>query len=144
MNAFFGGYGLYNNSTFQPARTGTGALNQVVRFNPGDTIDSSLNFSAGTGGSSDHIGANANQFISGEPAYIGFKFTTNPNAGPYYGWMRVELTDNTSGGEITDWAYDDTGAGIEIPGNVPEPRRAMLILCSVLPFVLQRRRFTTK
>lgn len=140
VNAFFGGYGLYNSAAFQPARTGTGALDQVIRFNPGDTIGSSLNYSTGTGGSSDHIGGAVNQFISGDEGYIGFKFTTNTSAGPYYGWMRVALTLNTPGGEIIDWAYDDTGASILIPGGVPEPGRASFVMLGLASLLLRRHR----
>ena len=86
------------------------------------------------------MGAGLVQFAPGTDGYIGFKFTTNSSGGPYYGWMRVDLTYNTSGAVIKDWAYDNTGLGINVGSvlAVPEPGRASLILLGMI--VLNRRR----
>ncbi len=40
------------------------------------------------------FGPGANQFQENAEGYLGFKFTTNAGAGPYYGWMRLVLTGN--------------------------------------------------
>ena len=44
---------------------------------------------------------------------MGFRFTTDGSAGPYYGWMRVVFTANTPGGVIKDWAYENGGTAIQ-------------------------------
>lgn len=105
FNPFMGGMYLYNNSSFQPARAGTGGTNTVLKFTSGSTIDSSLNFATGSGGSLDHLGA---QFTSGSEDYLGFKLNGNN-----YGSMRVVFTNNTSGAVIKDWAYDNSGASVK-------------------------------
>ncbi len=142
INPFFGGAGIANNSNFQPARTGTGNSDPVVRLNNGDLVSSLLSFSTGFGGSGDpvaHIGNGANQFGDGSEGYLGFRFTTDTSAGPYYGWIRLEFTNNTSGGMIKDWAYDNTGSSLTI-GSVPEPSRAIFLFFGISSLVLRRRR----
>jgi hypothetical protein len=145
INLFFGGMGIANNPAFQPARTSTSNLAAIVRFNAGDLINGSLNYATGYGGSgdpNDHIGLGANQFLEGTTGFLGFRFFTNASAGPYYGWMRVKLTSNTAGGQVTDWAFDDTGASIlaGFTGAVPEPSRVVLILLGLIGAVMRRRR----
>jgi hypothetical protein len=144
INPFFGGMGIANNPAFQPARTSTSNLAAIVRFNAGDLINGSLNYSTGYGGSgdpNDHIGVAANQFLEGTTGFMGFRFTTNSSAGPYYGWMRVQLTSNTAGGKVIDWAYDDSGAAILAGfGVVPEPSRAMLLMLGMGVAMTHRRR----
>ncbi len=142
INPFFGGSGFANSATFQPARLASGNLDPAIRLNLGDVVGSALIYASGFGGSGDpvsHLGGGANQFAVGSEGYVGFRFNTDASAGPYYGWIRVVFTNNTSGGLIKDWAYDDTGAAITIE-SVPEPSRAIFLLFGISSLVLRRRR----
>jgi len=142
INPFFGGAGVANSTAFQPARLASGNLDPMLRLNLGDVVGATLTYSSGFGGSGDpvaHLGAAANQFQVGSEAYMGFRFTTDASAGPFYGWIRVAFTNNTSGGVIKDWAYDDTGSAITIE-SVPEPSRALLLGLGLTGFLLRRKR----
>ena len=109
INPFFGGVGVANSTVFQPARTGTANTDPILGLAVGATVDGSRLFSTGYGGSQTHLGT---QFTAGQEGYLGFKFTTNAAAGPYYGWMRVVFTGNTAGAVIKDWAYENAGTAI--------------------------------
>lgn len=109
INTFFGGVGVGNNTTFQPARTATGNADPILGLTVGAAMDAARLFSTGFGGSQTHLGP---QFTAGLEGYLGFKFTTNAAAGPYYGWMRVVFTGNTAGALIKDWAYENGGGAI--------------------------------
>lgn len=139
VNLFFGGLGLGGNTPFQPARVGTGNMDTVLRYALNDYIDGSLLYSTGETGSSDHLGAPGN-FQDGVEGYLGFKFSTNSNSGPYYGWMRLTLTANTAGAFIHDWAWDTTGAGVFVGVLVPEPGRTTLVLAAAMIVLFRRRR----
>lgn len=142
INPFFGGAGVANSTAFQPARLASGNLDPALRLNLGDVVGPALTYSSGFGGSGDpvaHLGAAANQFQVGSEAYMGFRFTTDAASGPFYGWIRVAFTHNTSGGLIKDWAYDDTGSAITIE-SVPEPSRALLLGLGLTGFLLRRKR----
>lgn len=115
INPFFGGSAIANNTVFQPVRMGTGNEDAVRKLGAGSAVSGSAVFSSGFGGSGDvnqHLGAGANQFQAGAEGYLGFKFTTNAAAGPYFGWMRLVLTGNLAGALIKDWAYENSGAAI--------------------------------
>ena len=117
INPFFGGVGVSNSAAFQPARTGTANGDRIIALGAGATVNSSLLYSTGEGGSAGHLGVGARFFGIGQEAYLGFRFTTDGNAGPYYGWMRVVFTANTPGGIIKDWTYENGGTAIQT-GNV--------------------------
>ena len=141
INLFFGGVGLGGSADFQPVRIGTGNMDTVVQLAMNDLIDHTLNYSTGENGSSDHLGAPGN-FQDGVPGYLGFRFTKNNATGPYYGWMRLTLTGNTSGAFIHDWAWEDDGGAI-LAGSLlslPEPSRALLIMLGLCAGALARRR----
>jgi hypothetical protein len=143
INPFFGGVGLANSPSFQPARIGTDNSDPVIRIYSGDLVSNALNFSSGFGGSGDplpHLGAGANQFTSGQEGYLGFRWTSDSASGPYYGWMRVTFTNNTSGGFVHDWAYEDTGAPITVGLAIPEPSRIVLTTLALFTLCLRRRR----
>lgn len=144
INPFFGGAGLANSPSFQPARTSTANDAPVVRLDAGDLINGSLSFSSGYGGSGDpvsYFGTGADQFVVGQEGYLGFSFTTDASSGPYYGWMRVIFTNDSPGGVIEDWAYDDSGAAITIPITAaPEPSRALFLLLGSFAICVRCRR----
>ena len=142
VNMFFGGAGIANGSDFQPARTGTANLDAIITLSLGSTVDNSLNFSTGFGGSGNpnpHLGSGTGQFGVGSEGYLGFKWTTNVGAGPFFGWMRVTLTNNTGAPMLHDWAYENAGAPIKV-GQTPEPGSGLLILTGTLAVALHRRR----
>ena len=117
INPFFGGVGVGNSPAFQPARIDTSNGDPIVALGAGATVNASLPFSTGYGGSEDHLGAGSDLFGIGQEAYLGFRFTTDGNTGPFFGWMRVVFTANTTGGVIKDWAYETSGTSIQT-GNV--------------------------
>lgn len=142
VNAFFGGSGLGNSPSFQPVRNGTGQLDPIIRLDLGAPVDGSLSFASGFGGSGNpnsHFGLALYQFAVGIEGYIGFKFSTNAGVGPYYGWMRAILTNNTAGGVVRDWAYDSSGVPIVV-GAVPESGTATLLAAGMLVVSFARRR----
>lgn len=118
INPFFGGSAIGNNAAFQPVRISTSNLDRVLNLAAGTVISGSLTYSSGFGGSGntghEHIGAGGDQFQVGAEGYLGFKFTKNGGSGPFYGWMRVTLTNNAAGAVIRDWGYDDAGGAIAI------------------------------
>lgn len=139
INPFFGGVGIANSAAFQPVRIGTGQFDAYKNLTLGTIIDAgTLAYSNGEGGSDTvHFGNGANQFHAGVDGYLGFQFLTNSAAGPYFGWMRLRLTNNTDGALIRDWAYDNSGAGIPA-GVAPEPGCAVLLLVGLTVMGLRR------
>ena len=109
INPFFGGVGVGNSASFQPARIGAGNEAAIQALGFGALVGGNLTFSSGRGGSSSHLGNGVNQFGIGQEKYLGFRFSTDGNAGPFYGWMRVVFTANLSGGILKDWAYETSG-----------------------------------
>lgn len=138
INPFFGGSAVGSSADFQPAREGTGNMDTIIQLDLLDMIDSSLFYSSGETGSSNHLGAPGN-FQDGAEGYLGFRFVKNDASGPYYGWMRLTLTANTPGGLVHDWAWEDSGAAIPA-GVVPEPTHLMLSLLGFTSMLLRRQR----
>jgi hypothetical protein len=107
----------------------------------GATLGSGLNYATTFGVSGDpvsHLGLGSDHFQNGQEGYIGFIYKTDTNAGPYFAWMRVGLTDSSAIGQIIDWAYEDSGS--EIIAGAPEPSRFSLIFMGVLAFFMRRKR----
>jgi autotransporter-associated beta strand protein len=112
INPFMGGVYLSNSAEFQPARSGTGGMDTVLKFATGDTISATgLNFATGSSGSMTHLGT---QFTAGQEGYLGFKLDSTTN----YGWMRVVFTNNASGAVVKDWAYDNSTSAAITTGNI--------------------------
>ncbi len=81
--------------------------------------------------------------------YIGFSMTgdTEQGATTVYGWIRFELTNgnvfsNSTAAQITEWAYEDSGAAIMIGSTlpVPEPSACGLAFAGVVSLLFRRRR----
>lgn len=144
LNPFFGGTAMANSPSFQPVRAAASNVAAYLNVPYDALIDGANLYASGFGGSGQnpnfHFGTNAGQFQDAAQGYLGFRFTTNSAAGPYYGWMRVILTNNSAGAVIEDWAFDDTGAGIRAGtlGNVPEP--SGLVLLGIIALSAKRKR----
>ena len=140
IDAFFGGEAFGNSANFQPVRLTTSVSSSIVSLNLGDLVDSSDIYATAAAGSSNHIGINPGQFASGVTGYLGFSLIDNNVAGPFYGWMRVNLSNTGQPGQIIDWTYENSGAGITV-GAIPEPSSlAILALgASLLAFGRRRR-----
>jgi hypothetical protein len=52
----------------------------------------------------------------------------------------VTFTNNTAGGIIHDWAYDDSGSAITVGLPIPEPSRTALLALFLGGTCLRRRR----
>lgn len=116
VNFAFGGSEIYNSDKFQAVRAGSGFTDAYLNLADGVIVSASTpSYSSGFGGSLTHLGNDAGQFSPGVVGSIGFQFTTNSGAGPFYGVMQVKLTANTPGGVIYNWSYDDSGAPIAVP-----------------------------
>ncbi len=143
VNPFFGGEGIANSPAFQPVRTSSVLpYAPVVNLTTSQSVGASSVFGSGFGGSGDpvsHVGPSLGQFVSGVEGYLGFKLTTNANAGPYYGWMRVVFSNTGGTGLIRDWAYDNTGGDIAISA-IPEISYSTLPLICAGSLMLRRRR----
>ena len=146
LNPFFGGTAMANSAFFQPVRIANTNVSAYVNLAFNDLIDSTDTYASGFGGSGQnpnfHFGLNPGQFQGGVDGYLGFKFTTNSALGPYHGWMRLNLTNNTPGALLKDWAYEDSGAGIRAgdTGTVPEPGQTPLLLVGCASLLLHRNR----
>ena len=139
IDAFFGGEAFGNSANFQPVRQTTSVSSSIVSLNLGELVDSSDIFATAAAGSSDHIGINPGQLASGVTGYLGFKLIDNNAAGPFYGWMRVNLSNTGQPGQIIDWTYDNTGAGITV-GAIPEPSSLALLGLGASIVAFRRRR----
>lgn len=131
INPFYGGYAIANSPAFQPGRVTTAVDSVVLNLAAGTTTGPSA-FSVATtfAGSEGHLGNGAGQFASGTEGYLGFQFTPDGGSVPYYGWMRVVLTPNTTGGLIRDWAYQTDGTAMTVGsmGTVPEPEHTAVVV----------------
>jgi hypothetical protein len=149
-NFFLGGarvsndaYYLAATASWQPVRSGTGNTDAIVRLDVGTTIDvSTVFYSTGFGASgqiNSHMVGGPSGFSDGVPGYLGFSLIiNNPTPLLVYGWARVTFQNNDGVGILHEWAYEDTGAAIQIAA-VPEPRAALLGGLGLL-MLLRRRR----
>lgn len=121
INPFYGGRVFANSPDFQPVRSGTASDSPILNLAEGTTVGSGSVFSTfvqgptgetpggpGYGGSQMLTGSGGN-FTAGTEGYLGFRLN-----GTDYGYMRVVLTNNTSGALIKDWAYDTSGAPVTV------------------------------
>lgn len=139
LNPFFGGFAVSNSADCQPARAGTGNTDMLVAYVYGTPVTSSLSYSSGPGGSSDHMASLGGGFPLGAPAYLAFRFTPDGAGTPAYGWMKVTFTVNLPGGQINEWAWDDSGQAIAVGAIVPEPSAWLLSTCGAMTLLVRRR-----
>lgn len=135
-------------ASWQPVRTGTGNTDAIVNLTLGTTIDATTNFySTGFGASGEdntHMGAGAGLFTAGTPGYIGYSLVIDDPGNPgnpltVYGWARVTFENNDTPGTLHEWAFDNTGAAIDV-GVIPEPSAAALGLLAAGLALFRRRR----
>jgi len=140
INFFFGGTGIYTSADFLPVKESTDWLAGVRNLAPTVAVDGTSEFfSSGIGASETHLGAGAEQFAVGTLGYIGFQFSPDAGGDLLYGWMRVTLTNNVSGGLIHDWAWEDSGAAIMVSA-VPEPASSAMLLGALAVALIGYRR----
>lgn len=138
INPIFGGVSIGGSELLRLATDGSSrALNQAI----GAVIDSGDTFATGESGSTTHVGPAGDQFALNSQGLLGFVMQTTTSGPLRYGWLRIQIS-NTGPGSILDWAYDDTGAGIQagFTGTilVPEPSRALLLLLGLHALLLRR------
>lgn len=143
LNLIFNGEGLASSPSFHPVAAAIVLDAPVLNLSAGTPVNSSSTFAStypgGYSSSSIHVGNGVGQFASSTEGYIGFKFTTNSNAGPYFGWMRVDLSNTAATGIVKDWAYENSGSSINV-GVVPEPTSFSLFAVGTLSLVMRRRK----
>ena len=143
-NFFAGGIGISNDAdqtsmmaSWQPVRSGIGNTDAIVNLTPGTLVDGSSvtgdDFGA-SGGAVTHFAT----FTSGTPGYIGYSVVLSDNT-TAYGWMRVTLRNDNMEGVIHEWAYENSGAPIEV-GAIPEPSLTLLASIGLAALTLRRKR----
>jgi hypothetical protein len=134
INLAFAGVDVVTGDGLAPAALPSG---EVVNIPYNTLIDSTGAYVSGPNASSTHLGPGPGQFTASTPGYIGFRI--NPSgAGDQFGWIRVSLNDDNSGGTIHGYAYE-TIAGLAIPAGVPEPGTTSVILLTATTLLLRRR-----
>ena len=109
------------------AAMGSSAWHSLLDLNLGDTVDGSLS-EAYNGEPLGYLmrdnvpGQGWGNGNSATTGYAGFQFDLDGTS--VYGWMKVRVESNSF--TLEQWAYDNTGAGIEV-GAIPEPSTALLL-----------------
>lgn len=140
INAFFGGEAVANSPAFQPVRSTAANDSPLQNLASGVTVDLSSIVSSGFAGSETHIGNSPGQFTNGVEGYIGFHFVPIGEMDPVFGWMRLVLNNDGNPGLIRDWAFDDSGAAIQVAA-IPEPSALLAFsMAGSLFLILGRKR----
>lgn len=143
VNFIFNGEGIGNSQAFQTVATNIALDAPCLNLAFGQLVNGSSIFStaypSGYSNSANHVGTDLGQFATSTEGYIGFKFTTNSSAGPYYGWMRVELSNTAATGLVKDWAFENNGTAINV-GAVPEPSVILSLFIGGSALCYRRRR----
>lgn len=148
INFFFGGEGIGNDASLasvttpslQFSRSGTNFLDSAVSSNAGDLLGvNTIIVSSGFGGSgapNDHIGVGPTQFGDGIRSYLGF--TLDIEGDTHYGYVDVTLTDNSAGGVVHGWAYEDQPDTSITITAIPEPSSGLLLMLSLAVIGMRR------
>ena len=148
-NFYYGGARVGNDAdqdatvpSWQPVRTeADNNTAEIVNLTVGTAVGpASMYYDDGFGASgstSSHFGG-AGGFTDDEVGYIGFSLVID---GPLivYGWAKVRLQDDDGVGELLEWAYDDTGASINV-GQIPEPATTILLGGLAVLALMRRKR----
>ena len=82
--------------------------------------------------------AGVDSFTPGVEGYIAFEL--NPGSTPaQYGWLRVTLNDDGTGGLIHDYVLSTEEGDIVTVGVIPEPGSLLLCAAGALAFLRRRR-----
>lgn len=112
------------------------ALTAGTTIGPGSTFGN--NYDATLANQADGSGNFLVDNIDGNPQYVGVRFQFADPGPTFFGWIGVDITNATDlTGEVTGFAYEDTGGAIDA-GVVPEPA-ALALLALGAPFLLSRR-----
>lgn len=134
INIAFAGVDVVTGDGLAPAAMPAG---QVVNIPYNTPIDSTGAYVSGPNASSTHLGPGPGQFTASTPGYIGFRI--NPSgAGDQFGWLRVSLNDDSSGGIIHSYAYESL-TGTAIGAGVPEPGSTAALLFTAAALLFNRR-----
>ena len=101
---------------------GMGDPDYLNNFGAGDTVDGSLSF--GLEAFLVEKDVTNPDYTPGTIGYAGF--TYDAGSGPIYGWLQIEFLASATDFRVLQWAYDDTGAPINV-GAIPEPSTVLLM-----------------
>ncbi len=119
------GMGMNPGSTLQLSVFSSGGMNPtdfLALYNPGDTVDGSLNF-ASEAFMVDNPVINP-VWAPGTTGYAGFVFDTG--SGQLYGWLQIEFDVSGTDFTVLQFAYEDSGAPIGVAIS-PEPGTGVLV-----------------
>ena len=134
INIDFAGVDVVNGDGLFPL---IAAPDQVVNIPFNTTIDGTGTYASGPNASTSHLGSSPGQFQASVPGFIGFRM--NPTGGGnQFGWLRVSLNDDPSGGIIHSYAYENA-IGIPIGAGVPEPGSSAAVLLATAGLLVRRR-----
>lgn len=77
------------------------------------------------------------------PNYFGVQFLNEGTSATNYGWVEITFGATAADRAITGYAYEDTGAGINVAA-VPEPTSLSLLAMGATGLYLRRRRNAAK
>lgn len=117
------GMGMMNpDSTVQFLVDSGGAPDLLRSLSASDTVDGSVgNIFADEGFI---IDSGVTNWTPGTTGYAGFFF--NDGATDIYGWVEMDFSADSSTFTVLQYAYDDSGAAIQV-GAIPEPSTALLL-----------------
>jgi len=148
------GFGVFTSSTssstsaYVSAQGNNGIFTTSGSFNYAQAFEGSQSVGTGTGSSTNLNGhavltssGSFGNFGGSTPRYLGLRFNaTGGNASGFvYGWARVAVP-NPGEIRIYDFAYEDSGAPIHVPNEVPEPSTLLLMASGAAGLLALRRR----